>query len=292
MTRSTILTRKPLVSFFVLTCAISWAIWTPIVIYYYRNPFPISFTETPILLILLAFLGFFGPTFSALIMIGLEEGGKGMKRLLSGWKPWRVGIQWYLAILASQIVIELLATQLYITFFDVRAKMTWAAWYGVFPMFLRAALIGGAIAEETGWRGYALPRLMKTKSALISSTIIGLIWGAWHLPISLIPGANFPVPLNPLLFSVFLLNAISISIVMTWLFSNTRGSIFICYLYHALLNTALFGAVFHFDDMESAWWAKMCFGAALRGIFALLLVVLFGAARLSRREGDPLHSSL
>jgi membrane protease YdiL (CAAX protease family) len=157
-------------------------------------------------------------------------------------------------------------------------------------MFLRAALIGGAIAEETGWRGYALPRLMKTKSALASSIIIGLIWGAWHLPISLIPGANFPVPLNPLLFSVFLLNAMSISIVMTWLFSNTKGSIFICYLYHALLNTALFGAVFRFEDMESAWWVKMCFGVALRGIFALLLVVFFGAVRLSRKGENPIPS--
>ena len=288
MTRSSILARKPILSFFVLTYIISWAIWTPIVIYYYRNPFPISFAETPVLLILCAFLGFFGPTFSALIMAGLEGGSNGIKKLFSGWRRWRVGIQWYLAILVSQIVIQLVATQLYITLSDVSPNVTWSAWYGVFPMFLQAALIGGAIAEETGWRGYALPRLMKTKSALTSSIIIGLIWGAWHLPISLIPGANFPVPLNPVLFAVFLLNAIFISVIMTWLFNNTRGSIFICYLYHALLNTALFGSVFHFADMESAWWAKMCFGTALRGLFALALVTLLHASRLSRK--NPVHS--
>jgi membrane protease YdiL (CAAX protease family) len=278
------LTKKPLLSFFVLTYAISWVIWTPIVINYYRNPFPVSFAETPVLLILLVFLGFFGPTFSALIMAGIEEGSNGIKKLLSGWKLWRVGVRWYLAILVSQIVIELLATQLSITFQDVSPDVTWNAWFGVFPMFLRAALIGGAIAEETGWRGYALPRLVKTKSALTSSIIIGLIWGAWHLPISLIPGANFPVPLNPLLFFVFTLNAIFISIVMTWLFNNTRGSIFLCYLYHVMLNTAFFGTVFRFADMESAWWAKMCAGTVLRGIFALLLVLFFGATRLSRKN--------
>jgi membrane protease YdiL (CAAX protease family) len=278
------LTKKPLLSFFVLTYAISWVIWTPIVINYYRNPFPVSFAETPVLLILLVFLGFFGPTFSALIMAGIEEGSNGVKKLLSGWKLWRVGVRWYLAILVSQIVIELLATQLSITFQDVSPDVTWNAWFGVFPMFLRAALIGGAIAEETGWRGYALPRLVKTKSALTSSIIIGLIWGAWHLPISLIPGANFPVPLNPLLFFVFTLNAIFISIVMTWLFNNTRGSIFLCYLYHVMLNTAFFGTVFRFADMESAWWAKMCAGTVLRGIFALLLVLFFGATRLSRKN--------
>ena len=272
-----------LLSFFVLTYVISWAIWTPIVIRYYRNPFPVSFAETPVALILLAFLGFFGPTFSAVIMTGLEEGSSGIRRLLSRWKPWRVGIQWYLVVLVSQIVIELLATQLYITFFSVSPEITWNAWYGVFPMFLRAALIGGAIAEETGWRGYALPKLTKSRSALASSVAIGLIWGVWHLPISLVPGANFPIALNLSLFCVFLLNAVSISVVMTWLFTNTEGSVFICYLYHTLLNTAIFGSVFHFEDMESAWWMRMCFGTALRAILALSLVAFFGASRLSRR---------
>ena len=288
MTRSNILARRPILSFFVLAYMISWVIWTPLVVYYYRSPFPVSLAETPVSLIILAFLGFFGPTFSALIMAGFEGGSNGIKKLLSGWRLWRVGIRWYLAILVSQIVIQLVATQLYISFFDASPEITWSAWYGVFPMFLRAALIGGAIAEETGWRGYALPRLMKTKSALTSGIIIGLIWGAWHLPISLIPGANFPVPLNPVLFIVFLLNAIFISVVMTWLFNNTRGSIFICYLYHVLLNTALFGSVFRFADVGSAWWAKTCFGTALRGLFVLLLVILFGAIHLSRK--NPAHS--
>ena len=291
MTRPNILTNKPLPSFFGLTYMISWAIWTPLVIYYYQNPFPISFAKTPVFLIFLAFLGFFGPTFSALIMTGLEEGSGGIKRLLSGWKLWRVGFRWYLAILVSQIVIELLATQFYITFTGVSPRITWNAWYTVFPMFLQAALIGGAIAEETGWRGYALPMLMKTRSALTSSIIIGVIWGAWHLPISLIPGANFPVPLSPLLFFVFLLSVIGISTIMTWLFNNTGGSIFICFIYHALLNTALFAAIFHFADFGSAWWGKLCFSTALRGIFALGLVIFFGARRLSRKSANLLHGT-
>jgi membrane protease YdiL (CAAX protease family) len=170
--------------------------------------------------------------------------------------------------------------------------VTWNAWYTVFPMFLQSALIGGAIAEETGWRGYALPRLLKTKSALISSIIIGVIWGAWHLPISLIPGANFPVPLNPLLFFVFMLSVSIISIVMTWLFNNTGGSLWMCFLYHALLNTALFGAIFRFADFGSAWWVKLCFSTALRGIFALLLVVFFGARHLSRKSENLIQNTL
>jgi membrane protease YdiL (CAAX protease family) len=292
MARSNILIKKPVLSFFVLTYIISWAIWTPIVIFYYQNPFHISFAETPIPLLILALLGFFGPTFSALIMAGLEGGGSRIKSLLSGWKLWRVGIQWYLAILVIQIVIELLATQLYIIFFGVSPEITWNTWYGVFPTLLRTALIGGAIAEETGWRGYALPRLMKTRSALTSSIIIGVIWAAWHLPISLVPGANFPLPLTPLLMIVFLLNVVFISIVMTWLFNNSRGSIFICYIFHAVLNAGLLGSIIHFSDMESAWWWKLCFSMGLRGIFAILLVVIFGASYLSRKSEYPIRNPL
>jgi membrane protease YdiL (CAAX protease family) len=285
------LVRNPLISFFALTALISWAIWTPIVIQYYRNPFPVSFEETPIYLILLAFLGFFGPTIAALILSGLEGGREEIKRLLSGWKLWRVGLRWYLAFFLSQLAIEFLANQLYIGQSNATLQIDWGNWAGFLPTFLQAALIGGAIAEETGWRGFALPRLQEKRSALSASVIIGLIWGAWHLPISLVPGANFPVELNLTLFAVFVLNAVFISIVMTWLYNNTGGSIFICYLYHALLNTGLLSAIYKFKNLESAWWGKMYYGTVLRGAFALLLVAYFGARWLSRTGENPLESS-
>jgi len=142
LSASNILARKPLPSFFSLTFVISWGIWIPLVLYYYLNPFPVSFSSTPVLLILCAFLGFFGPTFAALIMAGLEGGRSGIKSLLSGWKRWRVGIQWYLAILVSQIVIDLVGTQACISVFGLTPEVDWSAWTRVFPAFLRAAFIG------------------------------------------------------------------------------------------------------------------------------------------------------
>ncbi len=278
------LTRNPLRSFFILTFAISWAIWTPLVINYYRNPFPISFANTPPFLILLALLGFFGPTFAALIMAGLENGGSGIKALLSGWKKWRVGAGWYLAIVLSQLAIEWLAIQYYISQYEPNPEINWSLWYLALPALLQSAFIGGALAEESGWRGYALPRLQASHSALKSSLIIGFIWAVWHLPISLIPGANFPVPLTLSVFAIFLLNVVFISIIMTWLFNNTKGSLFIGYVYHALLNTALLGSVFRFANIENLWMVKVSFSMALHGLFALILLLVFGSARLSRKS--------
>jgi hypothetical protein len=40
-----------------------------------------------------------------------------------------------------------------------------------------------AIAEESGWRGYLTPRLEAAGvGRLANHTLVGVIWGAWHLP--------------------------------------------------------------------------------------------------------------
>ncbi len=49
--------------------------------------------------------------------------------------------------------------------------------------FIYTFFFGGGTNEEPGWRGFALPRLQLKFSPLISSLILGLIWGLWHMPI-------------------------------------------------------------------------------------------------------------
>jgi hypothetical protein len=44
------------------------------------------------------------------------------------------------------------------------------------------------VGEELGWRGFALPHLLRDRSALAASLILGLLWSAWHLPTFLVPG--------------------------------------------------------------------------------------------------------
>jgi hypothetical protein len=66
---------------------------------------------------------------------------------------------------------------------------------------------------------------------LVGSLILGLIWALWHLPIFWVPAWNFPPTILNIV--MFVIAAIAFTIVMTWVFNNTKGSLFIAILIHA-----------------------------------------------------------
>ncbi len=288
MTLRNILAKNPLLSFFSLSYIISGGIWIPIVIYYHLSPFSVSLENTPIQLILLAFLGLFGPTFAALIMSWLQDGSSGVKRLLSRWKTVRVGIRWYLIIPVINFVTTLDAIQINITFLGRTPQINWGLWYLFFTDFLRWMILGGPIAEETGWRGYALPRLMTSRNALNSSLILGVLWGCWHLPLLFIPGAAVPVPFEPSILLIYILNSVSLSVIFTWLYNNTGGSVFIAYLFHAgvnsIPNTLL--TIYHFGAPAATYWSTIWVIIAGNWAFALIIIFYAGSTYLSRRFKD------
>ena len=89
---------------------------------------------------------------------------------------------------------------------------------------------GGGTNEEPGWRGFALPRLQAKFSPLIASLILGIVWGLWHTPIYL------PQSGSILQFIVFLLNTLKITIMLTWLYNRTKGSVLATALLHSIGN--------------------------------------------------------
>jgi uncharacterized protein len=89
------------------------------------------------------------------------------------------------------------------------------------------------LGEETGWRGYALPRLRAARGPLAASLILAVPWILWHLP------AFFYLP-NYMSFGVmlpgFAIGVAAGSVVYTWLYERTGGSILAAALFHGSFN--------------------------------------------------------
>lgn len=88
----------------------------------------------------------------------------------------------------------------------------------------------GPISEEFGWRGYALDRLQTRWSPLISSIMIGIVWGLWHGPLFMMVGTSqheLGIP-----FLGFTVGLIALSILFTWLHNHTGGSIWTAIFFH------------------------------------------------------------
>src|SRR5688500_5867044 len=165
---------------------------------------------------------------------------------------WRVGLQWYAAALGLPIGVTLTAAA--INVFLLGAQRTSSAaelggWSTLFSTFFILLLIPGlgGTWEEPGWRGYALPRLQVGLSALLASLILGVLWAFWHLPLMVVG----EVPWSDIVF------IIAWTVVLTWLFNNSRGSVLLAMLMHAMINTisgSFFGPMFSGADAVRQGW--------------------------------------
>jgi len=95
-------------------------------------------------------------------------------------------------------------------------------------------LLATSYAEETGWRGFAVPQLLKNRSLLTTALIIGILWACWHVPSMFVienyreMGTNF--------LPGFFIGIIAGSIFLAWLYQASGGSIFIVSVWHATFN--------------------------------------------------------
>jgi membrane protease YdiL (CAAX protease family) len=179
-----------------------------------------------------------GPPLAAIIMTAAIEGAAGVRRLLGRIVLWRVGVQWYLFAIPGIFVISLLGTiVLPGALASYHAPST--GFLLNIPLIFVVSFLIGPLFEEVGWRGFALPRMQRLQGPLIGSLLLGLLWACWHLPLFLVPDfASQNGGLSLASFSMLALGAIAISIIMTWVFNNTRGSLLIIMLIHNSVNVS------------------------------------------------------
>ena len=97
--------------------------------------------------------------------------------------------------------------------------------------FLSVFFFSGGINEESGWRGFALPKLQALHSPLIANLILWFFWAAWHLPLDLVEYSREWHVINRLVLLPF------ITILFGWVYNRTQGSILAPALFHASMNS-------------------------------------------------------
>jgi membrane protease YdiL (CAAX protease family) len=232
--------QHPLFSFFFMAYAFSWIILIPYILSQW-NVLP----NTPVFQIFFILNPFVGPTLSAFIMSRITEGKAGFLNIRKRLRLLKVGWNWYAFILLGIPVMMLLGI--------IILPGALASFRGLPSSFLITYIIyfiaiffgGGPLGEEIGWRGFALPRMQTRYGALRATLLLGILWTFWHLPHFLTtaqrggPGSSSSIFYINL--PIFFLLVMSITVIMTWVYNHTKGSLFIAILLHASINT--FGMV-------------------------------------------------
>ena len=236
--------KHPLVAFFVLAYLLTWWIY-PL----------LRFSP------LLGIFGLFGPALAAMIMAAVTGGKTGLKALLSRAVRWRVGLPWYVIALGLPTVLSLATAAL--AYLLGAPKLLQVGTLTIFDIILFVLVVG----EELGWRGYALPLLLDKRSPLTASVILGVVWGLWHLPTFLVPGTpQYGLPLT-----AFMLLTIEYSILMTWVFLQTLGSVLIATVFHGAINLSQGIFLGGLDGATRYWLLSIVYGVA-----AVIVAVLLG----------------
>jgi membrane protease YdiL (CAAX protease family) len=223
--------RQSLVRYFILAFALSWIVEFALIASQERwidPPLPFS----------LHYLASYGPALAAILVTGLTAGKRGLSELFGRVLKWRVGWRWLMvsalfpvALFALGLVVARILTGEWPAVSDL-GQVNYLPYLGAGALPFWFLTYG--LGEEIGWRGFALPRLQRNRTAASSTLILGLLWALWHTP------AFFYLDtyerLGLVMLPAFAASVLCGAVVYTWLYNSVGGSVLITALFHAVFN--------------------------------------------------------
>ncbi|HYM97887.1 MAG TPA: CPBP family intramembrane glutamic endopeptidase [Candidatus Sulfotelmatobacter sp.] len=257
--------RWTLVAFFLLTFAMSWLVWVPVMTASFGWPgwaFPPA-----------GLVGAIMPGIAALIVAAIVGRWKEVRALLRQVTVWRVSIRWYAAALALVPVligVAYLGSSLWRGSFLPAPELSVGA-----LVFMIAIQIPNTLSEELGWRGFALPRMAGAFGWLGASLILGVIWATWHIPYWI--SAPNVHQYGFAAVALFFVMPVSASVFLAWMYRETK-SVLLTWLTHLSINVSIAFMPLSSEQIGNLW---------PQALYTVLIVVVgaIAARQLMRRSG-------
>lgn len=224
--------RYPVVFYFLVAYTVSWTLWLPRVATvqgWWDHDVPAWWH----------YAGAAGPVSAAVVIAALSEGRAGIRSLLDQFALHRVRWPWLTFAVFCPVVLMLAGLVL-----TRVIEGEWPSYDALsrtdnlpalaLPLTLLIHIVTFGIGEETGWRGFALPRLQREHSAIRATHVLAVGWGLWHVP-TFFENESF--------MRMGFLNVVGWSaglwmgaIFLTWLYNSSQGSLIVVVLWHGLFN--------------------------------------------------------
>ena len=230
---SRFITRYPLTSFFVLTLLMIWMSLAANISGYFPGlgEWPVSFDGHLVAVFrtrrtLINWI----PNLAAVIVLSVTGGWSAIRQLFARFLKWRVGTGVWTAAVLLPVATASIAVGIYgLAGGDVDLSLL-----GAIPAVLSIrflfALSAEGVGGEAGWRGFALDRLQQKYTPLAATVVVGMFWALCHLPIMTIRG------FDAVELSAFMATVMSLSVILTWFYNRTKGSLLVVAVIHCLFD--------------------------------------------------------
>jgi membrane protease YdiL (CAAX protease family) len=274
--------RGSLVLYFVLAYGISWGGSLAVAGPKFFRGIPLGLDDV----LAMAPLVLAGPFVAGILLTALSGGWRGLRDLLAGMGRWRVGVGWYaVALLTFPALIFLVLQALSIL---VSPDFT--------PGFLWWGIFGGLAAgfiEETGWTGFAYPRMARTYGIWRATFALAILHGIWHAAPGYLGESEMFGPLwLPRFIAMWIVAMTAMRIILVWIYENT-GSLLLAQLTHASSTGFLLilGPAATTPAQGTLWFAV--YGVVLWIVAAIAIIDL--RRRSARQAADisaPVHEQV
>lgn len=178
----------------------------------------------------------------AVLVVARIRGGRDLLRAVGSrfraWSPEvgaRKGLTIWLAVVIVFTACNLASGLLHQAF--VPQDLVWhPSWSMLALLPVAMFLDAGALLEENGWRGFALPVLLRTRGPLAASIIVGLAWASWHFPVKFDAFIDYGLWGALAYLGAFTIKIVAISVVMTFFWARAGQATLLAIAMHGLSN--------------------------------------------------------